>query len=563
MNTPTKPFRLFLRALLCGGAFLFLVFAANAQAGSATWNLNPGSGDWNTAANWTPNTVPNSPSDTATFGSSSNTQISVSANTEINTLSFNPGADPYTITPDPGVTLTISGLGASNNSGMMQNFVSGGDNDERGRISFFNSATAGSDTAYTVRNGTLLTNGVIDFNDTSTAGEATFVVEGGTSLNGYGIINFNESSSAGNAMFTSEPGTDGDLHGYIVFSSTAKAGSATFLLQAGEALGNSFRSALAFTSDSSAENATITAEGATTSGVTGQAAVFLGDRTTADNATLIALPGSNGGNGGQITFSGHASGGTARVEVFGNGTMDASGKSTPALTIGSLEGNGIVTVGRTILSLGSNNLSTVFSGVIQEGNVGAGGGITKIGTGTFTLRGASSYTGLTTISAGTLVIANRSGSATGTGAVKVNAGRIGGNGTIAGGLTIGTGAGSGAALFPRLVSKPIIVFTVNGALTFNSDSTYNDSINSLQNTADTVSANGVTINGARLLIRDRRTTTIAPGTVFTLINNTATTAIAGTFSNLADGSTVTIGNNTYQANYEGGDGNDLTLTVVE
>ncbi len=32
-----------------------LVFAAEAQASSATWNLNPTSGNWNTATNWTPN----------------------------------------------------------------------------------------------------------------------------------------------------------------------------------------------------------------------------------------------------------------------------------------------------------------------------------------------------------------------------------------------------------------------------------------------------------------------------------------------------------------------------
>jgi hypothetical protein len=47
-----------------------------------------------------------------------------------------------------------------------------------------------------------------------------------------------------------------------------------------------------------------------------------------------------------------------------------------------------------------------------------------------------------------------------------------------------------------------------------------------------------------------------------VINNTAATPIAGTFSNLADGSTFTVGSNNYQVNYEGGTGNDLTLTVV-
>ena len=46
------------------------------------------------------------------------------------------------------------------------------------------------------------------------------------------------------------------------------------------------------------------------------------------------------------------------------------------------------------------------------------------------------------------------------------------------------------------------------------------------------------------------------------ISNTAATPISGTFANLANGSTFTVGNNTFQASYEGGDGNDLTLTVV-
>jgi hypothetical protein len=46
-----------------------------------------------------------------------------------------------------------------------------------------------------------------------------------------------------------------------------------------------------------------------------------------------------------------------------------------------------------------------------------------------------------------------------------------------------------------------------------------------------------------------------------VIKNTSGGAIAGTFANLADGSTFTVGSNTFKANYEGGDGNDLTLTV--
>ena len=58
------------------------------------------------------------------------------------------------------------------------------------------------------------------------------------------------------------------------------------------------------------------------------------------------------------------------------------------------------------------------------------------------------------------------------------------------------------------------------------------------------------------------TTTLTPGMVFTVINNTSANPIVGTFSNLPDGGIVTINGNNFQASYSGGDGNDLTLTVV-
>ena len=60
------------------------------------------------------------------------------------------------------------------------------------------------------------------------------------------------------------------------------------------------------------------------------------------------------------------------------------------------------------------------------------------------------------------------------------------------------------------------------------------------------------------------TAALSPGTVFTAIDNRVATPINGTFSNLPDGDIVPISNgNKLQVDYEGGDGNDLTLTVVE
>jgi hypothetical protein len=52
------------------------------------------------------------------------------------------------------------------------------------------------------------------------------------------------------------------------------------------------------------------------------------------------------------------------------------------------------------------------------------------------------------------------------------------------------------------------------------------------------------------------------GSTFTVISNTAAIPIAGNFANLPGGSIITIHGNNLQASYEGGDGNDLTLTVV-
>jgi hypothetical protein len=43
-------YRLALLPVLC-----LLFTTPPSQAEDATWNLNPGSGDWNTATNWTPN----------------------------------------------------------------------------------------------------------------------------------------------------------------------------------------------------------------------------------------------------------------------------------------------------------------------------------------------------------------------------------------------------------------------------------------------------------------------------------------------------------------------------
>jgi hypothetical protein len=100
-------------------------------------------------------------------------------------------------------------------------------------------------------------------------------------------------------------------------------------------------------------------------------------------------------------------------------------------------------------------------------------------------------------------------------------------------------------------------------LTFNSDATYKVGLDTWTGVSDQISANGVTIGaGAQFSFNPVGGQALSEGTVFTAISNASASPISGTFANLPDGGTITVGNNTFEANYEGGDGNDLTLTVV-
>ena len=164
--------------------FLILTpsFVLDAYAGSATWKLNPQNSNWNTAGNWTPGTVPNGPADTATFAVSNNSAVSVMSTTEVEGIVFNPGASAFSITSSSNVvgtvTLTISGTGVTNNSGIEQNFVATGDFFNIGEISFTNGATAGQKTIYTATTNILGNGTNIRFFDNARAGSSTFVLEG-------------------------------------------------------------------------------------------------------------------------------------------------------------------------------------------------------------------------------------------------------------------------------------------------------------------------------------------------------------------------------------------------
>ena len=79
-----------------------------------------------------------------------------------------------------------------------------------------------------------------------------------------------------------------------------------------------------------------------------------------------------------------------------------------------------------------------ISGAAGQSDVISGNGtVTQNGGGTLTLNKANTYSGGTTVNAGSLLAGNTSGSATGTGAVTVNGGgTLGGTGIITGAVTV-------------------------------------------------------------------------------------------------------------------------------
>jgi fibronectin-binding autotransporter adhesin len=452
---------------------------------------------------------------------------------------FNSGASAYHFTIQRSGDFGFYGAGLQNNSGAVQLFdvLATDTASDYTYLTLSPGSAAGSNVVITTHGADFADGanpGVTQLFNAS-AGSATLINNGGLASGARGgEVDFfpqgGQGGHAGNATIINNPGTvAGALGGRSNFYS------------------------------GSADNAVITSEGATVSGALGGLTQFA-NNAGAGSATLIAKAGINGGEGGVIQFEYSSFAPNARFEVFGNGSLDISLVNPGSFEIGSLEGDGQVYLGASQLSVGVTNLDTTFSGVIHDS-----GSLEKIGNASFTMTGANLYTGGTTVTSGTLVVGNVTGSGTGIGAVAVNSGTLGGSGTIAGSVTVGTDSGPGAFLAPAHSGNQQLTLTIQSSLTLNSDATYTYTFKAKRNRfkIDKVIANGVMINGgATINLSGTTQGQLTQGMVLTLIKNTAVTPIAGAFANLPDGGIVTINGNNFQASYSGGDGNDLTLTVV-
>lgn len=195
--------------------------------------------------------------------------------------------------------------------------------------------------------------------------------------------------------------------------------------------------------------------------------------TKAGAGTLV-LGGANTYSGGTVVSNGvlkmanSSALGASGANLTVHGTLDLNGNS---LVVGTLSGNatGIID---DVAGFGSDTLtvsdttSGTFAGVIK--NTSGTLSLTKNGSGTLTLGGANTYSGNTTVNAGTLLV----NGSIGAGAVSVASGAgFGGSGTVGGTVSWQSGSSASFMLTPTTgVGSNSTPLTVSGSVTLNGNS---------------------------------------------------------------------------------------------
>jgi autotransporter-associated beta strand protein len=243
---------------------------------------------------------------------------------------------------------------------------------------------------------------------------------------------------------------------------------------------------------------------------------------------------------GSLRVDGSAIADTATVTLSGTGNLNLTGNERIG-ALASASGTTTVTLGTFTLTTGDEGNDS-FAGVI-----GGTGGLTKQGTGTLTLSGANSYTGTTTVSAGTLTVANNTALGTTAGGttvasggtlainggitsaeeIKLAGGTVTGlgNATLSGSVTADTGGGTILAATGTTLTVAALDTVNGGAL----------AIGNGTNTGTVVANNSTGANGASTVAVNGGTLQIGgAGAGASLLDFTAGTSVAS-------GATLNIG----------------------
>lgn len=251
--------------------------------------------------------------------------------------------------------------------------------------------------------------------------------------------------------------------------------------------------------------------------------------------------------------------GHAEVALFGNNQTIAGLTTINDLTVLQNSHSGVGNATASAVLTINQNFNSSYNGYIRDntGNDSTKLGIVKSGSGKLALNGGNlTYTGATTINGGTLEV---NGPITGSSFTIDNGGTLAGTGstgpvTVYNGGTIAPGNSPGVLTSGSLImsSGSILALEINGT--------------TLGTDYDQLSINGtVDITGATLNLSGTYLTapTIANDLFTILLNDGSSDAVTGTFAGLPDDSYFTAASGQdFIIDYNGGDGNDITLLAV-
>jgi autotransporter-associated beta strand protein len=147
-------------------------------------------------------------------------------------------------------------------------------------------------------------------------------------------------------------------------------------------------------------------------------------------------------------------------------TLDLNGYSS--LIVGLTGGSNAVVNNSaagtsSTLTVGNNNGSAMYAGTLENTGAGATLALVKVGSGLQNLGGASTYTGGTTISAGTLQLGNAASLGAATGTLTVNNGVLDLNGV---GVTVGRLSGAAGVITSNAAGSPVLMVNNPAPTTF-------------------------------------------------------------------------------------------------
>ncbi len=376
-------------------------------------------------------------------------------------------------------------------------------------ITTLNAGTSNSSVSARIDGGDVLISGNVNIGGTSNTRFSILQVKGGTFTSSdptNGVVLGFSTTTGNNTEFYLTGGTSSVEKITMGTSALVTAGSGTVYLNGGALYlgsgGVEKRAAGTYVANVSLIAGTLGAKADWATGVdlstgaesTNNASIKAADATDAPfNITL----------GGVISgSSGFTKTGGGTLLLTGNNTYDGSFGTGTIISAGTLQmGNG-----GTSGSLGAgpvtNDARLDFrrSDALTVDNLISGtGSLTQSGTGILTLTAPNLYAGGTTISAGTLALANISDSATGSGAVNVQStGVLGGTGAAAGPVTIA----AGGAIAPGTGVGNLSA----GSLTLAAGSNLHFEFNSTPANDQIAVAGTLTLNGGAVRLRQENST---------------------------------------------------------